>query len=154
MARHLHLVIALVLVWCSEKSAAWGPIFEPLKGGGWNIGTALRALESSSGHEEESLQDRREKLHPIKPTFTFHFQTFEQMGVDPVLQPIIYSKPLSFEYVAAEDECVGDDDCDEECEIPEEYKTAEGASFDVMAYLGISRAEPLRVKEGYGSVYE
>mmetsp|Transcript_17116 Transcript_17116/g.32703 ORF Transcript_17116/g.32703 Transcript_17116/m.32703 type:complete len:211 (+) Transcript_17116:125-757(+) len=43
------------------------------------------------------------------------------------------------------DECCGFD-CDEQCEIPEEYKlTSEAPKVDVMSFLGIRRAEPLRV---------
>uniref|UniRef100_A0A7S3P3N5 Uncharacterized protein n=1 Tax=Amphora coffeiformis TaxID=265554 RepID=A0A7S3P3N5_9STRA len=165
MARHFHLVLALVFFGCPETSFAWGPIFEPLKS--WNMGTALRALENSNNHgssheeEEGSSRNNEKQTRHSKPAFTFHFETFD-LGMDPILQPIIHdSKPLLWDpieslYIAPpEDECMGDDDdCDEECKIPEEYKTAEGASFDVMAYLGISRAEPLRAMEGYESVWE
>eukprot|EP00543_Licmophora_paradoxa_P008009 CAMPEP_0202451050 /NCGR_PEP_ID=MMETSP1360-20130828/9560_1 /ASSEMBLY_ACC=CAM_ASM_000848 /TAXON_ID=515479 /ORGANISM="Licmophora paradoxa, Strain CCMP2313" /LENGTH=127 /DNA_ID=CAMNT_0049069515 /DNA_START=83 /DNA_END=463 /DNA_ORIENTATION=+ len=38
------------------------------------------------------------------------------------------------------------DDC-EECEIPDEYKISDEPQLDVMSFLGIKRAEPLRVKD-------
>lgn len=52
----------------------------------------------------------------------------------------------SDELLMAEDtHCVGED-CEDECLIPEEFKTLPGeATVDVMAFLGIRRAEPIRV---------
>ena len=176
MAKRVYAALALVWFGYPETASAWGPIFETLHKG-WNIGTALRTLENSNNnggsHEEEERSSSRKSNnkkqllgHAHQPTFTFHFETFDpnmMLGMDPILQPILHSKqplawnPIESLYISAtQDQCMGDDDddCDEECKIPEEYKTAEGASFDVMAYLGISRAEPLRVKEGDDSVWE
>lgn len=140
------------------------------------MGTALRAKSennnnNNNNHEKDkrsSTPDNKEQLRNKKPTFTFHVETLMDglIDMDPISHPFIYSVPLlpswdpieSLYYITPEDDdCVGgDNDCDdEECTIPEEYKTVQGAaSFDVMAYLGISRAEPIRVKEGYDSVWE
>lgn len=54
----------------------------------------------------------------------------------------------------AEGPCLGDccgDDCDEQCEIPEDYKrfADKDIKVDVMAFLGIKRAEPLRVQRDW-----
>ena len=131
----------------------WGPIFEPLKGG-WNMGrTALRALQSS--HEEddrrERLQQRRNNLQPS--TFIYDDVDFHQIlnhrasaADDSIVQ-------WEMDQFIVDDECFGDE-CEQECSIPDEYKTLEGEALDVMAYLGIKRAEPLRVKEGYDSAWE
>ncbi|KAL7514173.1 hypothetical protein ACHAXN_013275 [Cyclotella atomus] len=54
----------------------------------------------------------------------------------------------------AEGPCLSDccgEECDEQCEIPEYYKrfANKDAKVDVMAFLGIKRAEPLRVQRDW-----
>ena len=150
------LLLALVMLLAVDFCSAWGPIFEPLKGG-WNMGrTALQALKSSSdGHEKE--EDRRlQQQQQQHSTFYYDDVDFHQI-LNP---PSMVSSSLVFEWGSlwedlfiVEEECFGAE-CEEECSIPEEYKTPEAEEFDVMGYLGIKRAEPLRVKEGYDSAWE
>ena len=146
-------VFAVLFLTLADICKAWGPIFEPLKGG-WNIGTALRALRNGAEDEEHPRGERLPRHQ--HDSFMFYFQSRGDMN--PILKPIIAweeSFPFldSTESLFVEDECVGDD-CEEECSIPDEYKTPEAEQIDVMAYLGITRAEPIRVREGVNSVWE
>lgn len=65
-----------------------------------------------------------------------------------ISSPLLW-EPIGNDYVHSffgEDHVsCGEDDCEDECLIPEEYKiAAQEETVDVMAFLGIKRAEPLR----------
>ena len=157
------LVLAIFLLFAIERAMAWGPLFEPLKGG-WNMGrTALQALHSSSdSHKEEEQEDSAQRRLRTQTNRQQQHSTFYYEDVDfhQILNRPMASS-LSFDWnsilddlLIVEDECFGAE-CEQECSIPEEYKTTKGGeNFDVMGYLGIKRAEPLRVKEGYDSAWE
>lgn len=159
----LEPTMALALVLLSSLLAqanAWGPIFEPLKGGGWNVGHGSTVLwAAASGEDDEHNNNQR---LPPSPPSTFFYQNFDlhQLFLD---YPITTGENLVFQWEKLDDfvlvdendeeECIGNE-CEEECSIPDEYKTLEGEAIDVMGFLGIKRAEPLRVREGYDSAWE
>lgn len=132
----LHQLLPLLLL--SGGATAFGPILEPKKGG-FGSPVSLK-LSSDSDHVLDANRLRLER--------TFLYEVVEDDS-DDVLRS--YQQYELNEYaedpwfdLSATAACT--DDC-EECAIPDEYKTVMPAEeqIDVMAFLGIRRAEPLRV---------
>ncbi|GFH58511.1 hypothetical protein CTEN210_14987 [Chaetoceros tenuissimus] len=70
---------------------------------------------------------------------------FESLSPLPVYEWVV--DPSSSEWDFGFHACVGDE-C-EDCEIPTHYKD-DSVDIDVLEFLGIKRAEPLRVKRSHG----
>lgn len=133
---HQILLLSLLLLSYVVGIAAWGPIFESKKGGFRSSTTRKAAL----GNDGDMVGSNRLRLER-----TFLFEVGEE--VDELLLP--YRKYESTDYTVFTSFELGatcTDDCDE-CAIPDEYKNVFPAEeqIDVMAFLGIRRAEPLRV---------
>jgi hypothetical protein len=147
----IFLLLFLVIGFASRLEA-WGPTLEPLKGGS-SSSTALHQAREKGFEEGECRPERYDS--DVKPAFTLHYLRQEGLDLDPILKSIINPKVPLWDPVdslfAMEDDCVGED-CEEECLIPEEYKS--NVSFDVMAYLGIQRAEPVRIETFEEGVWE
>jgi hypothetical protein len=131
------------LLFCLLSPAiAWGPTFEPLKGG-YGMATALKA--SDRDHEDWDWMGEQ--------THTLHYEdTDTYVDGEPLRSRLFISQPLLWEPSMLDDihptfnsiEAPCGEDCDE-CLIPEEYKiVANEEAVDVMAFLGIRRAEPLQ----------
>jgi hypothetical protein len=131
-----------LLFYLLSPAIAWGPIFEPLKGG-YGMGTARKAADRD--YEDWDWMEQ---------THTLHYEdTDTQVDGEPLRSRIFISQPLLWEPSTLDDiyptfndlEAPCGEDCDE-CLIPEEYKiVASEEAVDVMAFLGIRRAEPLQV---------
>lgn len=146
--RSVRLLTVLSLTTCS---AAWGPLFEPAKGGFGFVTSPLKA--TTSDRDGESSNSYRASLER-----SFALEYSEDLSR--LLQPAI---PVDLHI--AEDDILGGcwsfgvaegdtdslancsgEDCEEDCPIPEKFKILSvEASKDVMEFLGIRRAEPLRV---------
>jgi hypothetical protein len=139
MEEHLKYVLLFCLL---SPTIAWGPTFEPLKGG-YGMSTALKI--SGGDHEDWDWMD---------PTYSLHYEdTDTNVDGEPLRQRMFISQPLLWEPSILDDvlpifdsfEAPCGEDC-ESCLIPEEYKiVAKDEAVDVMAFLGIRRAEPLQV---------
>ena len=138
MEEHLKCFLLVCLV---APAFAWGPTFEALKGG---LTTALKSADRD--HEDWDWMDR---------THTLHYEdTDTHVDGEPLRSRLFISQPLLWEpstldniYPTFNDmEAPRGEDCDE-CLIPEEYKIVanEDEAIDVMAFLGLRRAEPLQV---------
>jgi hypothetical protein len=140
MEEHLKYFLLFCLL---SPANAWGTTFEPLKGG-YGMSTALKV--SDRDHEEGDWMEQTHTLH-YEDTDTY-------LDGEPLRSRIFISQPLLWEPSMLDDilptfddmEAPCGEDCDE-CLIPEEYKifANEEAAVDVMAFLGIRRAEPLQV---------
>jgi hypothetical protein len=144
MARMRVFLLLLVVLCSASRLEAWGPTLEPLKSGS-SSSTALQAREK--GFEEGERHPERH-LSDGKPAFTLHYLSQEGLDLAPILKSIINPEIPLWDPV---DSLFAMED-DEECLIPEEYKL--NVSFDVMAYLGIQRADPVRVEKFEDSVWE
>jgi hypothetical protein len=122
-------------------SDAWGPLFEPMKGG-LGMLTVLRARDRD---------DDSDDYHTYRASLehTYLMEYYEEDPAEILRKQLFKSneyvlKESLFAEAEVEIECVGED-C-EECLIPEEFKPMPGEeTIDVMAFLGIRRAEPLKV---------
>lgn len=126
--------LALVFSTC----VAWGPVLH--KG---DSSTVLR-LSRDDDHEVElsayraHLEDTFLSVRPLSIDFFAEapHRLEEEFALDGV---------GGFDWVESAFSTCGED-C-EECEIPEAWKKIpEGEEIDVMGFLGIRRAEPIRVK--------
>jgi hypothetical protein len=131
------------LLFCLLSPAiAWGPTFEPLTAG-YGMATALKAADRD--HEDWDWMEQTHTLH-YEDTDTY-------VDGESLRSRIFISQPLLWEPSMLDDiypsfdsiEAPCGEDC-EECLIPEEYKIkANEEAVDVMAFLGIRRADPLLV---------
>ena len=130
------------------------------------MGTALRAVhkpdeeEHSPGGGARRKQPGRPRRSRKRPPFRIDFLSSEpSLEQDPILRPLIEPEHALLDNLAdvlyiIDEECHGPE-CEEDCPIPEEYKImSETEAIDVMAFLGISRATPLRAREGMESAWE
>jgi hypothetical protein len=117
----------------SSSSWAWGPRFEPMKAA-FSRGNPLEARDDHHDHEEAVvIEAYRSKLENIYDTSYGH-------ALD------------SFAFLREKADALASEtfaesfDADFECEIPTDWKTSQGdiEEVDVMKFLGIQRAEPLR----------
>jgi hypothetical protein len=139
MEEHLKYFLLCCLL---SPAIAWVPTLEPLQVG-YGMATALKATDRD--HED---WDGMEQFH------TLHYEdTDTHVDGEPLRSRIFISQPLLWEPSTLDDiyptfddlEAPCGEDCDE-CLIPEEYKiVANEEAVDVMAFLGIRRAEPLQV---------
>jgi hypothetical protein len=136
MEEHLKYFLLFCLL---SPAIAWGPTFEPLKGG-YGMTTALKSAD-----DDWDWMD---------PTYSLHYEdTDTYVDGEPLRSRMFISQPLLWEPSMLDDihptfdniEAPCGEDC-ESCLIPEEYKVvANEEAVDVMAFLGIRRAEPLQV---------
>jgi hypothetical protein len=139
MEEHLKYFLLVCLL---APAIAWGPTFEALQGG-YGMTTALKSADRD--HEDWDWMEQ---------THTLHYEdTDTHVDGEPLRSRIFISQPLLWEpstldniYPTFDDmEAPCGEDCDE-CLIPEEYKiVANEEAIDVMAFLGLRRAEPLQV---------
>lgn len=133
-----------------EGSAAWGPIFEPLKGGFGRNTFVMRVQRDDRDHDEDGLEETRSSGS------SFFFLDDPLVHVER-LNALLFQDDTIFLWESdantvdnsfdTETDCVGDD-CEEECLIPEHYKQLAAENpIDVLAFLGIQRAEPLQSKQ-------
>jgi hypothetical protein len=170
MSNRLHLLVFCLAL---KDSRAWGPIYEPLKGGLFGGGFARTAafLEATSGrrshkggdrgrHPERGDRSSRSLRENLERTFDlcdsshhediFSSPEFLVSDASGLLDELVGYQEMSLESSSPPPyhPCSGEE-CDSEehdCAIPEEYKTlSDEAVSDVLAFLGIRRAEPLRV---------
>lgn len=136
---HILAVIVLLLNTLTPLFA-----FETVTGA-FRTASSLGALRRRNQEEEEP--ERRKQ--------SSRYANHKDIDVESILRPLFSSKTVLWEPVETfsldeDDECYGDD-CDEDCLIPEEFSKTD---FDVMAYLGVRRAEPLRISNERESVWE
>lgn len=139
------LMIYCLLCLLVAPAVAWGPRYEPVKGG-YGISTQLKASERDHSHDRDLVDN----------TFALHFEETDTYVDGELFQSRMFiSKPLLWEphphdgihFAFFEDDVCGEDCEEDECPIPEEYKlAAKESAVDVMAFLGIHRAEPLQVE--------
>jgi hypothetical protein len=136
-------VTASIILWLSLTTTwAWGPRLEPKKGGFYAF--VLKAKDDRhEGEESATIEAYRTKL------MTFHGSAYG-------ISPLDFVKDMADELASeAFAEGFGDsvldglgcgkdgEDCDE-CGIPDDWKIVDEERVDVMEFLGIKRAEPLR----------
>lgn len=144
MTEFASALVLLLLSCLVVSTAAWGAIFEPVKGGFGGILTALKARERDDDEEYQFYRASLENTYLLEyyeedPAELVRKSLFE--ASQSLFQDELYAESLEL----LETECTGDD-CDE-CLIPDEFKTLPGEeTIDVMTFLGIRRAEPLRVE--------
>ena len=141
--RQVLLFTTLTFVW------AWGPRLDTLKRG-YDRGSILRASGQDYDPDEFILiQQYRSKL---QKTFVSSYEDTGFLGdllrqdgfenteslIDSLLQPPQNDQDEELD--------VCGEDC-EDCEIPDDFKVLPGSKqrIDVMEFLGIRRAEPLRI---------
>ena len=139
---------SLLLSFCLPGSlvVAWGPLFEPLKGGSGQRMTPLKASEREDEHEAVLFYRAN-----LERTFALEF---------PVSTLGLSDTAAATSDIPAPEGCVLDDimgnnnimalDSDsaqeEDCPIPDDFKAFRGdVALDVLNFLGIRRVEPLRV---------
>lgn len=148
----LHRLRFLLLCGFPYLTIAFGPRFEPVKGG-YGVGTSRKAVVDNENEEEHQSLGYR------KRGYTLHYENrYEEIDGKYFQSRLFISEPFIldasiFGIVNPYDVLAGTEDGDafaacgedcEECAIPEEYKAIENP-MDVMAYLGIRRADPIRV---------
>lgn len=141
----------LLFLFGSTITFAFGPTFEVVKGG-LGAGTSRKAFAGDENEESGVYLGTR------KPGYSLHFENrFEEIDGEYIQSRFFISEPFILDAsmfgIVNPYDILGDgvdggafaacgEDC-EECAIPEEYKQIENP-VDVMAYLGIRRAEPIR----------
>jgi len=155
----------LLLILCSpailRTAVAFETRFEPLKGGYGGSRRRIWKAEFSGDHQEEKEEHR----HHQSRGYTLHFENrYESVDGETIHSRLFISEPFVLDaamfgvanpYEAAVDpalpavdtptENYEDVDDSQDCAIPDEYKKmAELTQVDVMAFLGIKRAVPLR----------
>lgn len=152
----------LLLYSAVASSLGFGPRFDSLKGG-YGAGSnhhldrlRCRASNSEEDHHEESYSLHFEPRYEtgdggeltisrlfISQPFVLHASMFgvkNPFDIEPLIR-----EPAS----PSEQSTDLEDGSDQDCAIPEEYKRfAEEREIDVMDYLGLKRAEPLKVSNG------
>jgi hypothetical protein len=130
--------LALMVILTAPVVRAWGPGFEPMKGG-CSRGAPLHARDDSREHEESFvIETYRSKLHNIFGTH--HEESHDTFAFVRERADELASEAFAEGFGADFTEPCGED-C-EECLIPEHWKTT--SDVDVLDFLGIRRAEPLR----------
>jgi hypothetical protein len=138
---------------------AWGPLFEPLKGGSRGFSTICRAAARRFDDEEDG-DDYLYYRESFERSYHYPSTAIDsQSKWDDWIRGTIQSSRellwesmdedmedvLSDDGVVDEDLLLCGDDC-MECAIPEDYKAeAKKTPVDVMSFLGIRRAAPLQV---------
>lgn len=137
---------------------SWGPQFEPLRKGHQRF--SILEAKKNNDHDEDLVNFRQ--------LLERSFSTFDGDSDDPISafvreegeldnDDVSVKRALDRMYVsdsssaeAVDSPCDGEYcDIDGECAIPESFKIVPGKdAVDVMAFLGIRRAEPIRVGEG------
>ena len=142
----------LLLLLCGFPclTVAFGPRFEPVKYGARTNRQVFAENENEEEHQNLVSQQRSYSLH--------YENRYEEIDGEYFQSRLFISEPFIldasvFGIINPYDKLTeGEDDdafaaCGEDCEecaIPEEYKLVENP-IDVMAYLGIRRAEAIRV---------
>ena len=148
------LVVLSTLLVCNTSVSAFGPRLESPYSFYGSSSTVLKATASDRDDEEELCRG----LMALEPTQVLHPNSqsvfdllFNQAGKNILLdepyamEDLLLSGLQTYEESLAveEDSLSCGADC-EDCLIPEEFKSFPGnQAFDVMAYLGIKRAEPV-----------
>mmetsp|Transcript_42655 Transcript_42655/g.62460 ORF Transcript_42655/g.62460 Transcript_42655/m.62460 type:complete len:172 (+) Transcript_42655:76-591(+) len=106
-------------------------------------------LMSEDHHEAEGFSDIDPEVQAYRANLENSYNRldyFDECGVDEDEQSAdLRSRPGVTDENYAWNEVCGEE-CELQCEIPEDFKLSGDQSVDVMAFLGISRAEPLIVK--------
>jgi hypothetical protein len=144
-------------------TVAFGPRFESLKGG---VGARTsRKAFTDDEHEEDPLNFKSLRKRGVG--YTLHYENrYKEIGGEYFQCRLFISEPFFLDvslfgivnpfdtHAGIEDDDIlaaCGDDC-VECAIPEEYKRiASENPIDVMAFLGIRRAEPIRVAGNHHS---
>ena len=158
--------VSFLLLSISVVSAlGFGPRFEPLKGGrGERAGRTAHSRSASFSNEDHEHEGPESSSWN---TYSLHYENRYETGRNGELihSRVFISKPfvvdasmfglahlfdlesfVDLSRPAIETNGQDDDDDDVDCAIPDRYKIiAENNGIDVMAYLGITRAKPLRV---------
>jgi hypothetical protein len=152
-----HNVCLLLFFLIPHHTVAFGPGLESVKGA-HRSRTNRFAISDYDDHD----RDIRENLNSRNRAYTLHYETIvekidgeffhsrlfvsEPFYIDSTMFGIVNPFDVHVAGTSTEDSnfdtCSGDDCV--ECAIPEEYKFV-GTPIDVMAYLGIKRAESIRV---------
>lgn len=163
MAKDKQIPLLLLYLLLSYEVVAFGPRLDSLKAGFGSQTNRLTLAASGNDHDlERELENRDcrrklslyryEEIHNNKDTshdlFSKRIIAAEPFIMDPAMfgidNPFDSSKlgAISTELNNFYSDNI-DDDCDIECSIPEEYKYVD-QPIDVLMYLGIRRAEPVR----------
>lgn len=125
--------LSLLLLSCSLilSANAWTQILVNHCGVNRILSSRLRLSKDGGAFSNEEIHNFREQLE----------QSFsEQVGLDEDDYLPYDSSEYGFDVVVCDGDC-------EQCEIPEDLKILPNVQpQDVMRFLGISRAEPLRVE--------
>ena len=153
MAKQAIVFSAIHLLTLVVSVVGWGQLFEPLRGKPMRFSTLICMQDNDDAE--------REDLHGFRRWLEHSYSKFDGDSNDPMRSFVRGEEEASvadvFDRMFDEDEedldpCEGEYcDIDKECEIPESFKIAPGQdSVDVMAFLGMRRAEPLRAKQDAG----
>jgi hypothetical protein len=139
---------------------AWGAVFEPIKGG-FSGRTALRATNENEEEHESASRHRHSSGDLSRISYTLHYESrYVDVNGELLRSRLFIAEPLVLDaamfgiknpYDSVDGDLLDEDylSCGEdcmECPIPEEYKEiAAENKIDVMAFLGLRRAEPIRV---------
>ena len=116
-------------------SLAWGPVFEPVRGCRM---LTIRKVSDNDDHSEGEVKRSRGRRNISEEDIRWH-----RRGVDPLLwDEYLYDDIHELDFGLTE---LPSGDDGDDCLIPEEFKRDREEKIDVMAFLGIRRAEPLRV---------
>jgi hypothetical protein len=142
-------------------TVAFGPPFDPLKGG-YGARTSLKTVADNDEEVPNVGSGKRGVT-----SYTLHYENrYEEVDGEFFQSRLFISEPFIldaslFGIVNPYDIQAGSEDDDvfaacgedcEECAIPDEYKrVASDNSMDVMAYLGIRRAQPIRLASHHHS---
>ena len=138
---------------------AWGPIFEPMKGGWGRVRTVLHVLHREYDEDEPDHDGNSSRMplpyashDPVLPdklvlspeTLIFH-------------NPLLWEPTLEYSDDDERDEIVvldehmlgtlGDcgDECDLACDIPDDFRHVDDTTLaQVVDFLGIQRAQPVQ----------
>ncbi|CAB9506713.1 expressed unknown protein [Seminavis robusta] len=137
----------LLLTIHAVSVAGWGQRFEMASIGGGIFGVSSTALKASAEREHDP-----QEIGAFRQRLEQSFGVFDGDSVD-AMSSFVFRRDIEEQRLLdMEGECEGDE-CDsaEECQIPDAFKVLpDESAVDVMAFLGIKRAEPLRPKTNAG----
>jgi hypothetical protein len=166
MTRSISLCLCLAAL---KYSFAWGPLFEPHKGG--LFGRFVRAdtfLKASSERDDRRDSDRiddrvaRSFRADLERTFALrdstsrdaHSSAQDYLALDSsLLDELVGYHDVTYELSSVsvpETFCSGEgcDSDEQDCLIPDEFKVlSDDDANEILSYLGIRRAEPIRVDQ-------
>lgn len=148
MTRVLNLIMCCLL----PTGLAWGPARFKQKHSLLDATTRLMSKNNrDDGDESIIIESFRAQLLTSQDSLPLNFNNDPASGMSAMEFVKGRADELAAEAFATDGGLFGEnlfdtcgDECDEECPIPDEWKIVDEEKFDVMNFLGIKRAEPLR----------